>query len=124
MKHLIMSLLGNNYKKLGFDILKGQKIISFENWSEGDKSWNFSTENHKYNLHIEDDGCGCNDSNAYINYIQDLDKILNQEIIEVDEGSDSYGANITLKTRENECFIVITHDQNGYYGFSYELFES
>lgn len=119
-----MSLLGNNYKKLGFDILKGQKIISFEPWSNGDKGWYFNTESQRYYLEIDDDGCGCNDSNAYINYIQDLDKILNQEIIEVDEGSDSYGANITLKTRENECFIVINHDHNGYYGFSYELFES
>lgn len=114
----------NNHKKLGFDILKGQKIISYNKWENGDKSWDFETSERKYNLYIDDDGCGCNDSNAYIDDIQDLDSILNQEIIEIDEESDPYGARIKLKTQENECLIVINHDQNGYYGFSYQLFES
>lgn len=113
----------NNSKKLGFDVLKGQKIVSFEKWENGDKTWDFQTNERKYNLYIDDESCGCNDSNAYIDFIQNLDKILNQEIIEVIEDCESYGAEITLKTRENSCVIQINHDHNGYYGFSYELLE-
>lgn len=111
-------------KKQGFDILKGQRIMSYEQWDNEAQYFNFQTENKNYCLNIEDDSYGCNDSHAYLSSINNIDNILNQEIIEVTEESDSYGAEITLRTRENACVIQIVHDHNGYYGFSYEVNET
>lgn len=51
-----------------------------------------------------------------------LDAIAGKEIVAVNEESDSYAAEIKLRTADgSECVINITHDQNGYYGYSYEL---
>lgn len=109
-------------KKLGFDELKGKRINTADKWDEGDKSWTLHTDNGDYELQIDDDGCGGNDSNAFLSDVCGLDAIAGKEIVAVDEESDSYGARIKLRTADSsECIINIVHDHNGYYGFSYEL---
>ena len=109
-------------KKLGFDELKGKRINAADKWEVGDKSWTLHSDGGIYELQIDDDGCGCNDSNAFLSGVRGLDAIAGREIVAVDEESDSYAAEIKLRTADgSECVINITHEQNGYYGFSYEL---
>lgn len=98
--------------------------MSYEQWDNEAQYFNFQTENHNYCLNIEDEGYCGNDSHAYLSSVDNIDAIINQEIIEVTEESNSYSAEITLRTRENTCVIQIIHDHNGYYGFSYEINEA
>jgi hypothetical protein len=109
-------------KKLGFDELKGKRILSVNPWDVGDKFWTIQTDGGPYNLLIEDDGCGGNDSNAFLSHVSGMEAILGQPITEVSEESDGYGAVIELGIANGQkCVITIIHEQNGYYGFSYEL---
>jgi hypothetical protein len=109
-------------KKLGFDILKGATILSTGSWSKGDQEWLLVTSAGTYRLFIEDNGVGGNDSHAYLDSVNGLVNIIGQPIVEVTEESDSYGAVVTLTAANDaNCTIVIVHDHNGYYGFSYEL---
>lgn len=111
-----------NDKKLGFDELKDKRILSVDQWTRGDKSWTLHTDAGDYELFIDDDGCGGNDSNAFLSEVNGLDTMLNQEIVAVEENADSYGAEIKLNGANGaQCVINIIHEQNGYYGFSYEL---
>lgn len=108
--------------KLGFDELKGKRINAADKWDVGDKSWTLYSDGGNYELQIDDDDRGFNDSNAFLSGVRGLDAIVGREIVAVDEESDSYGAEIKLRTADgSECVINITHKQNGYYGFSYEL---
>lgn len=110
-------------KSLGFDELIGKKILSFEKWDKGDKSWDFKTDSGDYDLEIYDESYECNDSHACLESIVGLEGILNQTILTVDEVSHGgrFGETITLKTAYDTCVIEIVHEHNGYYGFSYEL---
>ncbi len=111
-------------KKQGFDILKGQTIVSFHIWEQPNyKAASFKTTTHKYNLEITDEGAGGNDSDAYLESITGGESIIGQEIVEVTEESDNYGAIIKLITDNSKCVITIIHDHNGYYGFDYEVCE-
>ena len=107
--------------KQDFSQLIGKTIQSINNWDEGDKSFSFVADGESYNLNIDDDGCGCNDSNAFLESISGIENIIGKKIISVEEDSDSFGALIILKTESDVCSIVITHEQNGYYGFAYDL---
>lgn len=110
------------YKKLSFDELKGKRILDAAHWTHGDKSWLLRTDAGDYELRIDDDGCGCNDSNAFLSGVSNLGALLGQEIVDVSEEADDYAAEIKLRaTNGAECVINITHEQNGYYGYSYEL---
>lgn len=110
-------------KSLGFDELIGKKILSFEKWDNGDKSWGFKTDSGDYSLEIDDESYGGNASNAFLESIVGLERILNKTIEKVDEVSHGgrNGETVTLKTANANCVIEIVHEHNGYYGFSYEL---
>ena len=78
----------------------------------------------KFELIIEDEGDGGDDSHAFLESVDGINTILNQKIISVDESYDSsYGASIDIFTHNGRATILITHEHNGYYGFSYELRE-
>jgi hypothetical protein len=107
-------------KKLGFDELIGKRLLSPSAWENGDKSWLLHTDAGDYRLEIEDDGC--NDSNAFLSDVSGLDEVKGKIIARVEEDSDAYGAEVKLHTSAGKtCVINITHEQNGYYGFCYEL---
>jgi len=109
-------------KKPGFDGLIGKRLLSAEAWENGDKSWLLRTDAGDYRLEIDDDVCGCNDSNAFLSGVSGLDDVKGEVIVSVDEDSDAYGAEAKLHTAAGKtCVINITHEQNGYYGFAYEL---
>jgi len=109
-------------KKLGFDELIGKRLLSAEAWESGDKSWLMHTDAGDYRLEIEDEGCGGNDSHAYLSGVSGMDDVRGEVIASVEEESDGYGAEVRLRTVAGKtCFINITHEQNGYYGFAYEL---
>lgn len=109
-------------KQLGFDELIGKIINTADKWDVGDKSWVLHCDVGDYELEIDDDGYGGNDSNAFLSGVYGLDRIIGKEIIAASEDSDSYGAEIKLQTvDDSECIINITHEQNGYYGFCFEL---
>ena len=112
-------------KKGDFNQLIGQKIVAFGSPPTDDQCKNYyiGTDNFDYTLIIDDDHCGCNDSWAYLQ-TADLLQIANQEIIDIEEESDSYGAEIKIITKENFGTIRIVHEQNGYYGFCYDLVKS
>lgn len=109
-------------KKLGFDELIGKRLLSAEAWESGDTSWLLHTDAGDYLLDIEDDGCGGNDSHAFLSGVSGLDAVKGEIIASVDEDSDAYGAEAKLHAGTGKtCIINITHEQNGYYGFAYEL---
>lgn len=109
-----------SHKKRSFDEVKGQTILS-SNPYEG-YYWNFRTNCGDYTLQVDDEGYGCNDSHAYISAISGLEAIIDKEIVNVEESSNSDEAEIKLYTADGSvCVINIIHDHNGYYGFSYEL---
>ena len=110
-----------NEKLLGFDVLKGSVILSVGSHAQGDKTWIIHTNNGTYELWIDDDSCGCNDSNAFLNSVDGIDNIIGKVITSVDDDSDSYSATIKLMADDTCCTINIIHEQNGYYGFSYQL---
>lgn len=109
-------------KRGDFNQLIGQKIVAFGSppTDSETKDYYIGTDKYDYNLLIDDDNCGCNDSWAYLKSV-DLLPIANQEIIKIEENSNSYGAEIKIFTSNNIGFLFIQHDQNGYYGFSYDL---
>lgn len=112
-------------KKGDFNQLIGQKIVAFGSppTDRETKDYYIGTDKYDYNLLIDDDNCGCNDSWAYLKSA-DLLQIANQEIIDIEEESDSYGATVKIITKDNFGTLIIVHDQNGYYGFSYDLVQS
>jgi len=111
-----------NEKLLGFDVLKGSVILSVGSHAQGDKTWIIHTNNGTYELWIDDDGCGgCNDSYAFLESVDGIENIIGKTITNVDDKSNSYSATIKLMSDEAYCTIKIIHEQNGYYGFSYQL---
>lgn len=108
-------------KKQDFNQLIGKKIIAIFEWISGDQSLVIVTDSGVFNLNIEDESWGCNDSHAYLHGIVGIESVLNQEITGVEERSESYGAEIKLIAATGTCTIDIQHDHNGYYGFSYDL---
>lgn len=111
-------------KRGQFDQLIGQKIVAFDKPPTDNQCKNYyiGTDKFDYNLIIDDDHCGCNDSWAYLKFV-DLLPIANQEIIKIEESSDANGAIIKIFTNENIASLIIQHDQNGYYGFCYDLIQ-
>jgi len=112
-------------KKGQFDQLIGQKIVAFGSPPTDNRFKNYyiGTDKFDYNLILDDDSDGGNDSWAFLQSA-DLISIANQEIIDIEEVSDSYGATIKIFTKDNFGTITIVHEQNGYYGFSYDLIPS
>jgi hypothetical protein len=109
-------------KKLDFTQLVGRRIMSADAWLNGASCWTIRTDGGDYRLVIEDDGCGGNDSHAYLSQVDGLPEIIGAVIDSVSEESDSCSAEIKLRAASGlSCIIGITHDHNGYYGFSYEL---
>ena len=109
-------------KKGDFNQLIGQKIVAFGSAPIDNKTKDYyiGTDKFDYTLLIDDDNCGCNDSWAFLQSA-DLLAIANQEIIDIEEESNSYGATIKIFTKDNFGTLIIIHEQNGYYGFSYDL---
>lgn len=108
-----------SYKLRDIDQLVGKTIASYT----------FETylvtltcaDSSRYEITLQDDGEGGNDSHASFTGC-DLTPILNRPIVEAWAESPPYdGANLMLKTSESDGFIAITHESNGYYGFSYEV---
>jgi hypothetical protein len=109
-------------KKLAMDQLVGKRIVSADKWEDAHKSWALRTDAGNYTLQIEDDGYGGNDSHAWLSGVASLDTITGKTIARVEEESNGYGAEIKLHTEDGAvCVLKITHEQNGYYGFCYEL---
>lgn len=77
----------------------------------------------RFEIQLEDDGCGGNDSHAYLDG-SDVGGLYGQIITEAyPEDSSSYGVRLVFKASDRRGWIQITHDHNGYYGFSYEVKE-
>ncbi len=111
------------YKKLSIDALIGQ-VIKKVTYDKNNCVLTMK-DGTKYDIRLEDDGGGTgNDSYAYFSAVA-LTSILHRKIISAEEtNDDSYGAVFVIKTKNAEGAIVITHEHNGYYGWSYELFKS
>ena len=104
-------------KKLGIDELIGYTIKSYT------KEGTIVTEEGEiFEIHLEDDGCGGNDSHAFFEKF-DLDNIIGEKILEIHEegGTNVDGAVFTLKTKMAMGIIEIVHESNGYYGWGYEV---
>ncbi len=104
--------------KLGeLDQLIGETITSYRDGSF------VCASGRRFELDIEDDGCGGNDSHAFVSG-SDMLPILGRVITDAyPKDCSSYGANLMFEAAGCNGVITIEHDHNGYYGFSWSLRE-
>lgn len=108
-----------HYKKHDIDILIGKTISRFD-YSPDLVSFT-CTDETRYEVQLEDDGCGGNDSHAFFAGC-DLIPILGEPIVDAwHDGESSYGVSLVLKTAKTNGFFTIIHEHNGYYDFSYDV---
>lgn len=107
-------------KKLDIDALVGHAIVSY---TFGPDLVTFECAGGaRFEIHLEDDGNGTgNDSHAFFSGC-DITPILGHVITAArHEDGSSYGVNLLLESATASAFLAITHEHNGYYGFSYEV---
>lgn len=109
-------------KLLDIDVLNGETIVSIEGQVKDSFLRLHCKSGKVYDINIEDDGDGGNDSHAFISDI-DMDKVIGRKIVDArHEDKDSYGVTLKFMTKEMQLgTITIQHDHNGYYGFSYHV---
>ncbi len=107
-------------KMLDVDILKGETITKIEGEIKDSYLRLICKSGNVYDINIDDDSDGGNDSHAYISGI-DMDKVIGRKIVDArHEDKDSYGVTLKFMTKEMQLgTITIQHDHNGYYGFKY-----
>ncbi len=78
----------------------------------------------RYEIQLEDDGCGGNDSHAFFTGC-DITPLIGRSVTQAwaENATDYDGANLMLKTVDTEGYIGIVHESNGYYSFGYEVIE-
>lgn len=99
------------------DQLIGETILSY---SDGSIT---CASGRRFEIDIEDDGCGGNDSHAYLDG-SDVEGIYGKTITAAyPKDYSSYGVLLTFEAGDQRGWIQITHEHNGYYGFSYDVRE-
>lgn len=81
----------------------------------------------RFVLDIQDEGCGGNDSHAYLDD-DDMYRVLGFPILAAyPTDASSWGVTLTFESQGGSIpvrgTVTITHEHNGYYGFSWELVE-
>lgn len=77
----------------------------------------------RFEIDIEDDGCGGNDSHAFISG-SSVGALYGHVITAArTEDDSSDGVCFVLEAGDLRGWVQITHDHNGYYGFSYDIRE-
>ncbi len=108
-------------KKNDIDILIGETIVSC--MQEYDKRLVITCASGKrYAVDVDDDGCGGNDSYACIvavNLIGVMGQPVTTAYHQNWEGGD--GCRLVVETAQTKGDILITHESNGFYGYSYEV---
>ncbi len=107
-------------KKLDIDALVGKTIASYT-FDQYLVTF-LCADGSRFEIHLEDDGNGTgNDSHAWFSGC-DLTPLVDRPIVSAHhEDESSEGVNLLLETADTSGFIAITHEHNGYYGFSYEV---
>lgn len=105
------------------DILQGLTLVSVEvPDGKHPKTLKLCTSNNGvYRIDVEDEGGSGNDSNAFFRGVE-LEKIVGNPITRAyhkDKSRD--GVMLILETKDARGSMEIVHENNGYYGFSYEV---
>jgi hypothetical protein len=106
-------------RQLDIDILKGCII---DHYDVEEQSITVQTRNGGlYHIQLEDEGAGGNDSHAYFSEV-DLKPVIGKRITKAwheDESRD--GVRLVLQAGVATAIVQVIHQNNGYYGFSYEV---
>ena len=83
----------------------------------------FTTDAGTWEIYLEDDGAGGNDSHAFVESVGGWEELVGKKIASVDDPDDrDCGCTVTIKSDEGQTAeITFVHEHNGYYGYSYGL---
>ena len=111
----------NNHEKLDdVDIVKGETVVSVLGEPNDEELELRCANGNIYNVSVSYE-YGC-DSHAFISDIS-MQPVIGHKIVDAHhEDMDSYGTTLVFVTDQGKRgTIAITHDHNGYYGFSYHV---